>query len=129
MAVAAYNATLKIGANAVLDIMTHDLPFKMNTSETTAFSSASPGTKTFIPTLLDMQCKIAGSWNKGDTTGQLLMETNFFGRTKTTFVYSPDGVKTYTFGAWITDYDIKTDPKNKIDVAFTLQMDGNVTIV
>jgi len=131
MAVAAYPATLKIGANAILDLMTHDLPFKMDTAETTAFSGsggAAVGTKTFIPTLLGMQCKVSGSWNKGDTTGQAILETNFFARTKTTLIYSPNGTNTYTFGAWITDYGIKTDPKSKVDVDFGLLMDGNVTL-
>lgn len=127
-ATAAYSATLKIGANAILDLQTHDLPFKMGTVETTSFSQTTPGTKTFIPTLLELQCKIAGNWNKADTNGQLLMETNFFARTKTTFIYSPNGTNTYTFAAWITDYHIKTDPKSKIDVDFSLQMDGNVTL-
>ena len=131
MAVAAYPATLKIGANAILDLMTHDLPFKMDTVETTAFSGsggAAVGTKTFIPTLLGMQCKVAGSWNKADTNGQLVMETNFFARTKTTFIFSPNVTNTYTFGAWITAYNVKTDPKSKVDVDFELLMDGTVTI-
>jgi hypothetical protein len=131
MAVAAYPATLKIGANSVLDIMTHDLPFKMDTTETTAFSGsggAAVGTKTFLPTLLGMASKITGSWNKADTTGQLVLETNFFARTKTTLIFSPNGTNTYTFGAWITDYNIKTDPKSKVDVEFGLLMDGTVTL-
>ncbi|SRR5579884_624752 len=131
MAIAAYPATLKIGSNAILDLQTHDLPFKMDTDETTAFSGsggAAVGTKTFVPTLLGMQCKVSGNWNKGDTNGQLVMETNFFARTKTTFIYSPDGTHTYTFGAWITDYDIKTDPKSRVTVDFGLLMDGTVTI-
>ena len=131
MAVAAYPATLKIGANAILDLQTHDLPFKMGTDETTAFSGsggAAVGTKTFVPTLLEMQCALSGSWNKADTNGQLLMETNFFARTKTTFVYSPNGTNTYTFGAWITDYHVKTDPKSRVTVDFALLMDGTVTL-
>src|SRR5260221_189548 len=91
MAIAAYPATLKIGANSILDLQTHDLPFKMDTDETTAFSGsggAAVGTKTFIPTLLGMQCKVSGNWNKADTTGQLVLENNFFARTKTTLIYS-----------------------------------------
>ncbi len=131
MAVAAYPATLKIGANAILDLQTHDLPFKMGTDETTAFSGsggAAVGTKTFVPTLIEMQCALSGSWNKADTNGQLVMETNFFARTKTTFIYSPNGTNTYTFGAWITDYHVKTDPKSRVTVDFTLLMDGTVTL-
>ena len=131
MAVAAYPATLKIGANAILDIQTHDLPFKMGTDETTAFSGsggAAVGTKTFVPTLLEMQCKISGSWNKADTNGQLVIEAAFFARTLTTFVFSPNGTNTYTFTAWITDYNIKTDPKSRVTVDFGILMNGTVTL-
>src|SRR5258708_37166908 len=99
MAVAAYPATLKIGANAILDLMTHDFPFKMGTVETTAFSGsggAAVGTKTFIPTLLEMQCKVSGSWNKADTNGQLGIETKCFPRPKTTSVFSPRVTHTRT---------------------------------
>lgn len=131
MAIAAYLATLKIAGNAVMDLMTHDLPFKMDNVETTAFSGsggAAVGTKTFIPTLLGMQAVVAGSWNKADTNGQLVIETNFFARTATTFVYSPNGSNTYTFSAYIIDYQIKTDPKSKVDVSFTLLMTGTVTL-
>jgi len=131
MAVAAYPATLKIGANAILDIQTHDLPFKMGTDETTAFSGsggAAVGTKTFVPTLLELQCKISGSWNKADTNGQLVIETAFFARTLTTFVFSPNGTNTYTFSAWITDYNIKTDPKSRVTVDFSILMNGTVTL-
>jgi len=131
MAVAAYPATLKIGANAILDIQTHDLPFKMGTDETTAFSGsggAAVGTKTFVVTLLEMQCKISGSWNKADTNGQLVIETAFFARTLTTFVFSPNGTNTYTFTAYITDYNIKTDPKSRVTVDFGILMNGTVTI-
>ncbi len=131
MAVAAYPATLKIGANAILDLMTHELPFKMDNVETTAFSGsggAAVGTKTFVPTLVGMQAKVTGSWNKADTNGQLVMETNFFARTLTTFIFSPNVTNTYTFSAWIIDYIVKTDPKSKVDVEFTLLMNGTVTL-
>ena len=131
MAVAAYPATLKIGANAILDLMTHELPFKMDNVETTAFSGsggAAVGTKTFVLTLVGMQAKVTGSWNKADTNGQLVMETNFFARTLTTFIFSPNVTNTYTFSAWIIDYIVKTDPKSKVDVEFTLLMNGTVTL-
>ncbi len=131
MAVAAYVATLKIGSNAILDLMTHELPFKMDNVETTAFSGsggAAVGTKTFVPTLVGMQAKVTGSWNKADTNGQLVMETNFFARTLTTFIFSPNVTNTYTFSAWIIDYIVKTDPKSKVDVEFTLLMNGTATL-
>lgn len=131
MAIAAYPATLKIGSNAILDLITHDLPFHMDNVETTAFSGsggAAVGTKTFIPTLLGMQCALSGNWNKADTNGQLVMETNFFARTKTTFIYSPNGTNTYTFGAWIIDYHVKSDVKGVVTVDFALLMDGTCTL-
>src|SRR6266487_3372302 len=103
----------------------------MGTAQNTAFCGSGGGaigTKNLISSLLGMQCKVSGSWNKADTNGQAVLETNFFARTKTTLIYSPNGTNTYTFGAWITDYNIKTDPKSKADVDFGLLMDGNVTL-
>src|SRR5579862_4316357 len=100
MAIAAYPATLKIGSNTIQDIMTFDLPFKMDMAETTAFGGsggAQVGTKTFIPTLFGLVVKATGSWNKGDTTGQALLETAFFGRTTVTVIVSPNGTNTYTY--------------------------------
>src|SRR5258708_15289695 len=113
MAVAAYPATLKISTTVVLDIMHHELTLKMGNVETTAFSGsggAAVGTKTFVPTLLEMQAKIIGSWNKADTNGQLVIETAFFSRTLTTFIFSPNVTTTYTVSASIIDYINKTDP-------------------
>jgi hypothetical protein len=130
MAIAGYPATVKIGANTIQDIMNLELPFKMDTVETTAFGGsggAAVGTKTFIPTLYGMQLKLAGSWNKADTTGQALLETAFFARTLTTLIVSPNGTNTYTFGAWVSDYTIKADTKGKVDVDYSIMMNGDVT--
>lgn len=132
MAIAGYPATLKIGANTVQDIMLMEFPFKMENVETTAFGGsggAAVGTKTFIPTLLTAQNKASGSWNKADTTGQLLLENAFFARTLVTLIFSPNGTNTYTLACWVIDYMIKTDTKSKVDVDFTLLMNGNVTLV
>lgn len=131
MAIAAYPATLKIGVNAVQDIMLQEYPFKMGMVETTAFSGsggAAVGTKTFIPTLIEAQIKASGSWNKADTNGQLVIETAFFARTTVTIIFSPNGTNTYTLTAFVMDYAIKADPKSKVDVDFTLQMTGAVTL-
>lgn len=131
MAIAAYPATLKIGANSIQDIMTFDLPFKMDMADTTAFSGsggAAVGTKTSIPTLFGMAVKATGSWNKGDTTGQLLLENAFFGRTTVTVIVSPNGTNTYTYTAWISDYDVKGDPKKQVEVDFTMTVNGAVTV-
>lgn len=133
MAIAGYPSTCKIGANTIQDLGTIELPFKMDTVETTAFGGsggAAIGTKTFIPTLYGMQMKLAGSWNKADTTGQLLLEQAFFARTTVSLVVSPNGgTNTYSFAAWVSDYTIKADTKGKVDVDFAITMTGAVTIV
>lgn len=133
MAIAAYPATVKIGANTIQDIMTVELPLKMDTVETTAFGGsggATVGTKTFIPTLLGSSFKMSGSWNKADSTGQLLLETAFFARTLVTLIFSPNGgTNTYTATFWITDYPIKADTKGKVDVDYTCLMNGGITLV
>lgn len=131
MAIASYPATIKAGATVINDIDNFELPFKMDTVETTAFSGsggATPGAKTFIPTLLGMVQKVSGSWNKADP-GQLALETAFFARTEVAIVASPNGTNTYSFSAWVSDYDIKAAVKGKIDADYTLTMNGNVTLV
>lgn len=128
MATAAYNATIKISPSTVInDIMTYELPFKMDTVETTAFSTTTPGTKTFVPTLLGAQIKASGSWNKADT-GQAALETAFFGRSTVSLIFSPNGTNTYSCACYISDYSIKADPKDVIKADFTLVMNGNVTL-
>lgn len=128
-AIAAYNATMKFTSNTVNNIMTYDLPFKMEMIDITPFSAATPGTHVFLPGLYGLQVKATGSWDKGDTNGQLAMETAFFARTKNSFVFSPDGTHTYTCSCWIADYGIKADAaKGQVTVDFTLTMDGGVTL-
>jgi hypothetical protein len=133
MASAAYISTLKIGANAIQDIMTYDLPFKMDMAETTAFSGsggATVGTKTFIPTLYGLVVKATGSWAaKTDTNGQVLLEAAFFARTTVTVIVTPYSTNTYTYTAYISGYNIKGDPKKQIDVDFEMTVNGGVTIV
>jgi hypothetical protein len=127
MAVAGYLSTMLVGATVVKDIMTYDLPFSMDTEETTALSSTTPGTKTFIPTLLGMKLKASGNWNIGNA-GQLALETAFFARTKVTLNFSPDGTRIYALDGWVTDYNPGTDVKSKVKVDFNFLMDGGVTI-
>jgi len=131
MALAGYPATVKIGANTIQDIQSYDLPFKMAMLATTAFggsSGATVGTETFIPGLLGMATKLTGNWNKADTTGQLLLEAAFFARTTVTLIASPNGTSTYTFAAWVSDYNIKADVKGLITADYSLTMNGNVTL-
>ena len=129
MAVAAYPATIKVGAVLVNDIMTYDLPFKMDLVETTAFSGsggAAIGVKTYVPTLTGTQIKASGSWNKGDT-GQAALETAFFARTSVSMVFSPNGTNTYTVTCFVSDYDVKAEVKGVVTADFTLQTSGVVT--
>lgn len=127
MASAGYLATLKISPSTVInDIKTYDLPFKMVMEDVTSLSGPTPGTKQFLPTLYESQIKCSGQWNKADT-GQAAFETAFFGRTKVSLIFSPNGTNTYTCSCWISDYTIKAEVKSVVQVDFTLQMDGAVT--
>jgi predicted secreted protein len=131
MAIAAYPATVKIGANTIQDIMTIELNVKMETAETTAFGGsggAAVGTKTFVPTLVTGTAKLIGSWNKADSTGQLLLENAFFARTTVTVIFSPNGTNTYTGAFWVTDYPIKADPKKQVDAEYSLLLNGALTL-
>jgi hypothetical protein len=132
MAIAAYPATVKIGSNTIQDVMTVELPLKMDTVETTSFGGsggATVGTKTFIPTLLSATFKMIANWNKADTNGQLLLETAFFARTLVTLIFSPNTTNTYTATFWITDYPIKADTKGVVGVDYSCLMNGGITLV
>jgi hypothetical protein len=129
MAIAAYPASLTVGAVTINDIMTYDLPFKMDTVETTAFSGsggAAVGTKTYVPTLLGAVVKASGSWNKTDT-GQAALETAFFARTSCAMVFKPNGTNTYTCAAFVSGYNPKADVKGVVTVDFELTISGNIT--
>lgn len=129
MAVAAYPATIKSGSTVINDIMTYDLPFKMDMVETTAFSGsggATIGTKTYIPTLLGAVVKASGNWNKADT-GQAALETAFFARSTISAVFSPNGTNTYSATAYISSYNPKGDVKGAFAVDFEFTITGNIT--
>lgn len=129
MAIAAYPATLTVGAVTINDIMTYDVPLKMDMTETTAFSGsggAAVGTKTYIPTLLSSVVKASGSWNKGDA-GQAALETAFFARTSCAMVFKPNGTNTYTCAAFVSGYNPKADVKGVVTVDFELTVNGTIT--
>lgn len=130
MAIPGYNATVTVGGSTVVhDVNSTDLPFKMALIDVTSFSPTTPGTEQYLPGLLGMQMKLTGFWNKSDA-GKQQLETAFFGRTKVSLVVSPNGgTNSYSFSGWISDYDIKSDPKNAVSADFTVQLDGGVTIV
>lgn len=129
MAIAAYPATLTVGGTVINDIMTYDLPFKMDMVETTAFSGsggAAVGTKTYVPTLFGVVVKASGSWNKTDT-GQAALETAFFARTSVNMVFKPNGTNTYTTTAWMSGYNPKADVKGVVGADFELTINGACT--
>lgn len=128
MAIAGYLATIKQGSTTIADIQGFEMPFKTDMEDTTMLNSSSPGAKTFIPTLRGATYKLNGNWNKGDT-GQAALETAYFARTLVSIVFSPDGVKTYSCSCWVPDYTIKAGVKGAVSADFSLQMNGDVTIV
>lgn len=126
-ATAAYQSTLKTGATTINNIKTIDVGTKIAALDTTSFSAATPGTESFIGGLLGGQIKFSGQYDKADT-GQSTIETNYFARTITSFVYSPNGTNTYTFTALITEYGIKSEVKDLVTVEMSLQLVGGITI-
>lgn len=126
-ATAAYLSTLKTGSTVINNVKSFDFGAKIAALDTTSFSASTPGTETYIGGLLSGQFKFSGQYDKSDT-GQGTIETNFYARTVTSFVYSPDGTHTYTFNALITDYSAKSDVKSLVTVDLSLQLVGGITI-
>ena len=133
MALASFPGTIKIGVNAIQDIMTYELPFKMDMAETTAFSGsggATVGTKTYIPTLFGMVVKATGSWaTSSDTNGQALLQTAFINRTTVTVIVAPTGsTQLYTYTAYLSGLTVKGDPKKQVEVDFEMTVNGACTV-
>jgi|SRR5262245_17257962 len=126
-ATAGYLSTAKVGSTTINNIKSQDLAYKIAALDTTSFSASTPGTESYIGGLLSGQIKLAGQYDKADT-GQSTIETNFFARTVTSFVFSPNGTNTYTCSCLIVDYQVKSDVKNVVNADITLQLSGGVTI-
>lgn len=126
-ATAGYLSTLKTGSTVINNVKSFDFGAKIASLDTTSFSASTPGTETYIGGLLSGQFKFSGQYDKSDT-GQGTIETNFYARTVTSFVYSPDGTHTYTFNALITDYSAKSDVKSLVTVDLSLQLVGGITL-
>ena len=125
-ATAAYLSTVKIGSTVINNIKSTDFSQKIAALDTTSFSASTPGTESYIGGLFSGTMKLSGQYDKSDT-GQSTIETDFYARTITSFVYSPDGTHTYTVNCLITDYQAKSDVKNIVTVDITLQFVGGVT--
>lgn len=130
MATAGYLATIKAGGTAVKDITSIDWPLKMNTDDTTSFSSTTPGTETSIPTTSSGSIKLSGHRNNADT-GQNALRTAWINRTAVTMVFDPDGTgtETQTASCWVTDWSVKADPKNAAKLDVSLTVNGGTTLV
>jgi hypothetical protein len=130
MATAGYLSTIKAGGTVVKDIISVDWPLKMNTADTTSFSSSTPGTESFIPTTSGATIKLSGHRNNSDT-GQNAMRTAWINRTAVAMVFDPDGTgtETYTASCWVTDWAIKSDPKSAAKLDISLVVNNGTTIV
>lgn len=130
MAKAAYPATITAGGTAVKDIKTIDYQPKMNTDDTTSFSSTTPGTETSIPTTSIADIKLSGSRNASDT-GQNNLRTAFRNRTTVTIVFDVfgDASETYTGTYWVTDWNTKAEPKKAVTLDCSLHLTGAETVV
>jgi hypothetical protein len=130
MAQAGYSATIKAGGTAVKDIKTIDYSPKVNTDETTSFSSTTPGTETHIPTTSAATIKLSGLRNTTDT-GQNALRTAFRNKTTVAIVLdiNGDASETYSGSYWVTDWGTKIDPKkaNTLDVTLLLN-DAEVVV-
>lgn len=122
-----YLSTIKIGSTAIKNIKSTDLSQKIASLETTSFSATTPGVESYIGGIFSGSMKLSGQYDKADT-GQNTIETDFYARTITSFVFSPDGTHTYTVNCLITEYDVKSDVKNLVTADFTLMFtDTGVT--
>jgi hypothetical protein len=130
MATASYKSTLSVGGTVIKDTTSIDFPLKMNTDDTTSFSATTPGAETSIPTTYGSQIKLSGNRNSTDTA-QNALRTAWINRTTVTVVYDilGDTTETYTATCWVTDWDVKADPKKAAKFDATLVATGAITIV
>ncbi len=125
-AIAGYVSTVKIGANTIQLVQTADLALAAKSLDTTSLGGN--GWETSIMGTLGGKLALKGSLDQSDTNGQQAIITAFFGRTLLSgVVFSPDGVKTYTFNCWVTDFHPASPATGKADFDFTLLPTGAVT--
>jgi hypothetical protein len=128
---AGYGAVITAGGTAVKNIMSIDYSAKVNTDDTTSFSATTPGTETNIPTTFaPTSIKLSGKRNAADT-GQNALRTAYRGRTTVAIVFDPDGsaTETYSGSYWVTDWNLKDDPKKAVSLDCSLMLDGAETVV
>lgn len=125
-ATAGFLSTVKVGSTVINNIKSVDFAQKIAQLETTSFSASTPGTESYIGGIFSGSLKLSGQYDKSDT-GQSTIETDFYARTVTSFVYSPDGTHTYTVSCLITDFQIKSEVKSIVTADITLLFSGGVT--
>ena len=128
-ATAGYKGTVTISPSTVVhDITSVELPYKVDTVEDTAFSSDSPGAKTYVHTLESMQIKMTGNRNTSDA-GQNALRDAWRNRTLVTMIFVPDGTtETHTMDCWVTEISIKAAPSGVVSFDPSLLMNGAPTI-
>jgi hypothetical protein len=125
-AVASYTGFVKIATNVIALVQDANLDLMAETYDTTSLGGS--GWKTFIPGLLSGKLPLKMSYDQTDTNGQAILQTNYFNRTKiASVVYSPDGVKTYTFAAWVASFKIMSKVNGKVEADVELMPDGAIT--
>jgi hypothetical protein len=130
MASASYLTKFKVGGTEIKDITSIDWPLKLSTDDTTSFSATTPGAESAIPTTTGATIKLSGNRNNTDTA-QNALRSAWINRTTVTCVYDIDGTgtETYTASCWVTDWDVKGDPKKAAKLDITLLVNNGTTIV
>lgn len=130
MAKAGYLATITAGGTLVKDIMSIEWPLKLNTDDTTSFSSTTPGAETSILTTSSGSVKLSGNRNNADA-GQNAIRTAWINRTPITMIYDPDGTgtETYTASCLVTDWSVKADTKGAAKLDISMVVTGGTTII
>jgi hypothetical protein len=96
----------------------------------TTTSLGGAGWESFIPGLKSGKPVVKGYWGKSDTNGQAVLENAFFNNTLLYFIASPNGgTNTYSFTGYISDLQIHDPVNNVVDVQYTIQITGAVTVV
>jgi len=105
-----------------------DLPYQVQTDDTTAYDATTPGWVTSIPTLTGLTIKCSAKRIPGDA-GQLALRTAFLAKTLVPAVkVSPDGTEVHTVDCWVTAWDQKSDVKSAQTLDFSLLVEGASTI-
>ena len=125
-ATASYNGYVKIGTAIIALMNAADFALAAKSLDVTALGGN--GWDTFIMGTLGGKVTCKGAYDQTDTTGQALIQSNCLARTSIpTVVFSPDGIKTFTFAAFVTDYHPGATVAGVATIDFTLLPTGAVT--